>query len=120
MKMKYNQVPQVIISGPYGDIASFLTSSENGNIDKAVVESFGDEWKKFYEFGDAELTEIGDKYFDIADNNIVNKSSYCIDIGCGTGRWSKYLSGRAGFIEAIDPSDAILVAGKLLAGCSIM
>lgn len=116
MNTKYNQDPQVIITGPKGQIASFLKDTSNGNIDEEVVESFGDEWKKFNEFSDTELAEIGNKYFDIADDKVVNSSSYCIDIGCGTGRWSKYLSARAGFIEAIDPSDAILVAGKVLEG----
>lgn len=108
----------MIITGPDGQIASFLRDTSNGNIDKEVVESFGDEWKKFNEFDDTELTEIGDKYFDIIDDSIVNKNSYCIDIGCGTGRWSKYLAARSGFIEAIDPSDAILVAGKVLKGAN--
>lgn len=118
MKTVYNQDPQVIITGPDGQIASFLRDTSNGNIDKEVVESFGDEWKKFNEFDDTELTEIGNKYFDIIDDGIVNKNSYCIDIGCGTGRWSKYLAARSGFIEAIDPSDAILVAGKVLKGAN--
>ncbi|MFX8809228.1 class I SAM-dependent methyltransferase, partial [Acinetobacter baumannii] len=39
---------------------------------------------------------------------------YGIDIGCGTGRFTKFLSDRIGFIEAIDPSEAIFVADKLL------
>jgi SAM-dependent methyltransferase len=37
-----------------------------------------------------------------------------IDIGCGTARWSDYFLDKAGFIEAIDPSDAIFAANKLL------
>lgn len=116
MKVKYNQEPQVVINTPNGAIPSFLTKVENANIDESVVKSFGEEWQKFHEFSNEELAEIGDKYFDIVDDKIVDRSSYCIDIGCGTGRWSKYLSGKVGFIEAIDPSDALLVAGNLLKG----
>jgi SAM-dependent methyltransferase len=116
MKKQYNQEPQVVIAGPNGAIASFLTQSANANIDEAVVKSFGEEWQKFHEFSIEELAEIGDKYFDILDDKVVDRTSYCIDIGCGTGRWSKYLVDKVGFIEAIDPSDAILVAGSVLKG----
>ncbi len=118
MKKEYVTLPKEIIKAPYGDISSFITHTENDNIDHSVVKSFGEEWQKFHEFSDAELTDIGDKYFDIVDNAIVNNFSYCIDVGCGTGRWSKYLSNRAGFIEAVDPSNALLVAGKVLEGVS--
>ena len=37
-----------------------------------------------------------------------------IDIGCGSGRWTDYFVDKAGFIEAIDPSDAVFVADKML------
>ncbi len=116
MKATYNQQPQSIIRELSKEICVFSTDVSRKNIDDSVVESFGEEWKKFHMFSDEELRELGDKYFDIVTDKIVNKSSYCIDIGCGTGRWSKYLSDRAGFIEAIDPSDAIIVADKLLNG----
>lgn len=53
-------------------------------------------------------------YFDILDDSIINKNSYVADIGCGTGRWSKFLANKVGFIEAIDPSEAIFTADKLL------
>ena len=53
-------------------------------------------------------------YFDIVDEKMVNKNTYGIDIGCGTGRWTKYLLDKIGFMEAIDPSDAIFMADKLL------
>jgi SAM-dependent methyltransferase len=34
-------------------------------------------------------------------------------MGCGTGRWSKYLANKVKFIEAIDPSKAVLSASHL-------
>jgi len=116
MKVNYNQDSKAVINTPYGPIPSFQSGGKNANIDEAVVKSFSEEWQKFHEFSDEELVSIGDKYFDILTPAILNKESYCIDIGCGTGRWSKYLASKAGFIEAVDPSDAILVAGDVLKG----
>lgn len=86
------------------------------NIDEKVVNDFGEEWLKFNEFTEKDLKKTGDEYFDIIDEKIINKETYAIDIGCGTGRWSKYLSGAAGFIEAVDPSQAIFAAAKQLSG----
>lgn len=36
-------------------------------------------------------------------------------MGCGSGRWSKYLSGKVKFIEAIDPSRSVFSASALTA-----
>ena len=33
-----------------------------------------------------------------------------LDLGCGNGRWSSYLSPKVDHIEAIDPSDSIFSA----------
>jgi ubiquinone/menaquinone biosynthesis C-methylase UbiE len=86
------------------------------NIDKKVVSDFGAEWLKFSDFTDNDIKRTGREYFDLIDERIVNKQTYAIDIGCGTGRWSKYLSDKAGFIEAVDPSNAIFAAAKILKG----
>ncbi|MBO9659117.1 MAG: class I SAM-dependent methyltransferase [Chitinophagaceae bacterium] len=116
MRAEYNQKPQAIVKGKNREIAVFGTDVNDKNLDEEVVKSFGEEWSKFHEFKKEEIDKIGDMYFDIVDEKIVNKGSYCIDIGCGTGRWSKYLAERAGFIECVDPSDAIFVADNLLSG----
>lgn len=88
------------------------------NIDKKVVQGFGEEWTKFNEFSERDIQLAGTKYFDIIDENMVNQQTYGIDIGCGTGRWSRFLSQRAGFIEVVDPSNAIFGAAKVLADVS--
>ncbi|MEO7293907.1 MAG: class I SAM-dependent methyltransferase, partial [Ginsengibacter sp.] len=112
MRSEYNKIPAKIIKGKKREIAVF--STEGVNIDHSVVEDFGEEWLKFQDFTDDTIDKFVKEYFEILDEKIVNKNSYAIDIGCGTGRWTKYLSTRAGFIEAIDPSDAILAADNLL------
>ena len=38
-----------------------------------------------------------------------------LDMGCGSGRWTKYVARKAAFVEAIDPSDAVYSAAELLA-----
>jgi SAM-dependent methyltransferase len=113
-RIDYEKSPQATVTGKVREIAVFGTDINDKNLDEEVVKSFGEEWSKFHDFEEAEIKRIGDMYFDIVDESIVNKDSYCIDIGCGTGRWSKYLSRRAGFIECVDPSDAIFVADSLL------
>lgn len=94
-------------------IATFEINSEN--IDKVTVASFGEEWSKFSSFAEDEITKIGDHYFDIVDRSVLNNNTVALDMGCGTGRWSKYLAPKVKFIEAMDPSKAVLSASRLLA-----
>lgn len=108
----YNQKPIEIISTDNKNISIFNTDGKN--IDKEVVETFGEEWLKFNAFSEKDILVAGNEYFDILNENVINKDSYILDIGCGTGRWSKYLSSKVGFVEAIDPSNAVFAANKLL------
>ncbi len=110
----YYQLPNKEIRVGNKKIASFLADDQqNANIDAKVVDSFGEEWKRFNNFTDEEITHIGDEYFDIVDEKML-EGCIALDVGCGTGRWSRYLSKKVKFIEAIDPSDAVFAAAKLL------
>lgn len=84
------------------------------NIDKVTVHSFGEEWKAFHRFDDAEIQIIGDTYFDIISPEMTGPDKIAADFGCGTGRWTKYFHSKVGAVAAIDPSEAIFVAGQLL------
>lgn len=92
-------------------ISAFEINGEN--IDPETVRSFGDEWLKFSHFSAEEIQEAGDQYFDIVPRDIYT-GKYVLDVGCGAGRWSKYLSEKVGALEAIDPSEAVLSAAALL------
>ncbi|MEO6220339.1 MAG: class I SAM-dependent methyltransferase [Ginsengibacter sp.] len=112
MKSSYLRQPDQIIQSRNREIHLFNINGKN--IDKKVVNEFGEEWLKFSHFTDKRIKEAAEEYFDIINENIVNQYTYALDIGCGTGRWTKYLSSKAGFIEAVEPSDAIFAADKLL------
>jgi SAM-dependent methyltransferase len=96
------------------EIADFTMNGVDENIDMDVVRSFGEEWNKFHRFSKRSIALICKEYFDIIDDSIINSDTYMIDIGCGSGRWSEYFMDKVNFIEAVDPSDAVFAAAKLL------
>lgn len=110
----YNTSPSKYYKARNREIADFTGTKKDANIDMDVVKAFGEEWNKFHRFSKKTIEKICGEYFDIIDESIVNKDSYMIDIGCGSGRWSEYFLDKAGFVEAVDPSDAIFAADELL------
>ncbi len=114
MKKPYNKSPLSSFQATNNKIDVFTSFDPAENIDQSVVNDFGEEWKKFSVHTYESVRELRKEYFDIIDESIVNKNTYMIDIGCGSGRWTDYFVEKAGFIEAIDPSDAVFVADKML------
>ncbi len=84
------------------------------NIDPKTVSSFGEEWKAFHGFSEKDLKRIGDMYFDIVNNDMLNEQSTVIDIGCGSGRFINYLGNRFKRMVGLDPSKAIYAADELI------
>lgn len=84
------------------------------NIDPKTVSSFGEEWKAFHGFDQNDLDLTGDFYFDIVTNEMLNDQCAVIDIGCGSGRFIKYLDGRFKKMTGMDPSQAIFAADNLV------
>jgi len=113
MKGDFLRQPERIIKGENRLINVFDAAGKN--IDNKVVDEFGKEWLKFGDHDDDLVKKGGDEYFDILNDDIINSETYALDVGCGTGRWTKYLAPKVGFIEAVDPSNAIFAADKLLA-----
>jgi len=95
-------------------IKSFINDFEQ-NIDWESVNSFGNEWARFNSFNEHEIVLIGNDYFDLVKSDILNpESTVALDVGCGSGRWDKFLSERVKFIEAIDPSKSAFIAANYL------
>ncbi len=113
MFLSYNQEHHKTISTGTGkEIHSFMTSEES-NLDVETVSSFGEEWTKFDRFSDEEIKVAGDQYFDIVPEGLLTKNTVVLDLGCGTGRWTKYVAPKVGAVEAVDPSEAVFSAAKL-------
>lgn len=114
MKLAYNKKAIDKVQGPNNSIDVFTSINNSENIDSDVVKAFGEEWSKFSVHNDESVRELRKEYFDIVNETMVNKNTYMIDIGCGSGRWTDYFTDKAGFIEAIDPSDAVFAADNML------
>jgi len=86
------------------------------NLDKKTIKSFGEEWSHFDQskMTDKELYSIFKIYFSIFPFNKLSKSSEGFDMGCGSGRWAKFIAPKVGLLHCIDLSAAIHVAKKNL------
>ena len=84
------------------------------NIDSSTVSSFGEEWNAFHQFAEDEMMRLGDEYFDIVTSEMLNSSSSVLEVGCGSGRFLKYLCNKVHYIVGVDPSDAIFASDHLV------
>ncbi len=89
-----------------------------GNLHEATVRGFGDEWTRFDQrgLGPAERQRIFDDYFAVFPWERIGSDAVGADIGCGSGRWAAVAAPRVGVLHCVDPSDAIEVARRNLAG----
>lgn len=87
------------------------------NIDSRTVDSFGDEWSRFDQSGmsDAESRKAFAEYFAVFPWGALPENAEGFDMGCGSGRWARFVAPRVGRLNCIDPSVAIAVARKTLA-----
>ena len=86
------------------------------NKDIKTVQDFGKEWGRFnQELVSEQLIDIYKDYFSIFPFEMINKNSQGFDMGCGSGRWAKYMAPKVGKLYCIDPSlEALSVAKKNL------
>ena len=86
------------------------------NLDKKTVNSFSNEWNKFQQdkLSDEELLILVKNYFDLFPLDNLKKNYEVFDMGCGTGRWAKFVAPKVNKLNCIDPSLSIKVAKKNL------
>jgi ubiquinone/menaquinone biosynthesis C-methylase UbiE len=86
------------------------------NIDKQVVDDFGEEWSKFSQssISEEDLKSSWDQYFSIFPFDELGSSAEGFDMGCGSGRWAKFVAPKVGRLNCIDPSSALDIARRNL------
>jgi SAM-dependent methyltransferase len=87
------------------------------NIDEKTVASFGDEWSRFDQSGmsNDEARKVFNEYFAVFPWNALPPEAEGFDMGCGSGRWARWVAPKVKKLHCIDPSMAIEVAKKNLA-----
>lgn len=90
------------------------------NIDPQTVSSFGDEWLRFNqsEMSIIEAQKAFETYFAVFPWADLRTDAEGFDMGCGSGRWARWVAPKVGLLHCIDPSIAIDVARKNLADLS--
>jgi len=83
---------------------------KNKNIDEKVVNDFGREWNKFnhLEIDKNSLQASFESYFSIFPFDILPKNAEGFDMGCGSGRWAKFVAPMIYKLNCIDPSELAL------------
>jgi SAM-dependent methyltransferase len=88
------------------------------NLDPKTVASFGDEWSRFDQTGMTaeEAQKVFGEYFAVFPWELLAPDAEGFDMGCGSGRWARWVAPRVGRLHCIDPSAAVEVARANLAG----
>lgn len=93
-------------------------NQQKPNSDARTVAGFGDEWSRFDQTGmsDPETQDLFDRYFSVFPWDRLGANAVGFDLGCGSGRWARLAARRVHTLHCIDPSAAIDVARRTLAG----
>jgi SAM-dependent methyltransferase len=87
------------------------------NLNQKVIKDFGDEWNHYRQDAvpSGEFEVEFENYFNIIDLESL-KDSVAADVGCGSGRWAKFMQSRVKHLYCIEPSSALAVAREKLSG----
>ena len=86
----------------------------NSNIDAGTVEGFGKEWSRFDQsaLDPNELNAEFERYFKVFPWDELPPEAIGFDLGCGSGRWARFVSERVGNLHCVDASGAALQVAK--------
>jgi len=84
------------------------------NANDAVVRGFGDEWRRFdqSEAAERELRELFDAYFSVFPWSALPPNAVGFDLGCGSGRWARFVAERVGLLHSIDAAEPALAVAR--------
>ena len=82
------------------------------NIDKDVVKSFGEEWNYYKQNKEGNLDNAFLQYFHIFPKELLSNEKVGFDMGCGSGRWGKYIAPKVKILNCIEPSKKALAIAK--------
>jgi ubiquinone/menaquinone biosynthesis C-methylase UbiE len=84
------------------------------NIDRKVVDAFGDEWRKFDQSAlpEQDRESMFNAYFAIFPWKKLPPDAIGFDLGCGSGRWATRVAPRVGQLHCIDASSAALEVAR--------
>jgi SAM-dependent methyltransferase len=87
------------------------------NWDTRTVSSFGDEWSRFDQraMPEQEAQKVFEEYFAVLSWTDLPENAVGFDMGCGSGRWARWVAPKVSHLHCVDPSDAIEVARTNLA-----
>lgn len=87
------------------------------NADRLTVNSFGHQWSRFDQtaMSETELRARFDEYFRIFPWDELPGDARGVDVGCGSGRWARFVAPRVSRLHCVDASDeAVGVARRNL------
>ena len=87
------------------------------NLEQHTVHGFGREWTTFDHAEDREdMRRMFESYLAVFPWDRLPKDARGLDLGCGSGRWARYVAPRVGSLVCLDAAeDALAVARKNLA-----
>lgn len=97
------------------------SAAPNGNLDRGVVAGFGAEWSRFDQSrrSEEDLRATFESYFRLFPWGRLPEGASGFDLGCGSGRWAKFVAGRVGSLLCVDASrEALAVARRNLVNCA--
>lgn len=82
------------------------------NSDDLTVKGFGEEWDAYKQENAGKLKTAFNQYFSIFPWDLIDRDSEGFDMGCGSGRWARFVAPRVGRLNCVDPSEKALNVAK--------
>jgi len=84
------------------------------NIYEKIVEDFGEEWSTYNQSSitNEELKQAWNQYFEMFPFEELSNDAEGFDMGCGSGRWAKFVASKVRLLNCIDPSEKALNVAK--------